>query len=66
MNKEKIIDIITDVENKPNKDLVSCLGVLENEFDKTKELIINLTRHLDTVEEYYVKISNEIENRKKI
>lgn len=66
MNKEKILDIVSDVENKSNKDLVLCLELLENEFNKTKELIINLTRHLDTVEEYYIKISNEIENRKKI
>ena len=31
--------------------------------DNTKELIIDLTRHLDSVEELYNKVNNEISKR---
>jgi uncharacterized membrane protein YgaE (UPF0421/DUF939 family) len=66
MEKEKIIEIINDVENKSNKDLLEISNILEVEFDKTKELIIDLTRHLDTVEKLYNTVANEIEKRTKI
>jgi len=39
---------------------------LQEEFEKTKQLIIDLTRHMDTVEIYYEKILKELENRKNI
>jgi uncharacterized membrane protein YgaE (UPF0421/DUF939 family) len=66
MEKDKIIEIINDVENKSNKDLLEISNILEVEFDKTKELIIDLTRHLDTVEKLYNTVANEIEKRTKI
>ena len=63
MDKNKIIEIVKDVENKSNKDLQTTLLELNNEFQKTKELIINLTRHLDSVEQLYNKVNDEIEKR---
>ena len=39
MDKEKLIQITSDVENKSNKDLTNTLSDLEVEFNKTKELI---------------------------
>ena len=66
MDKEKLIDIVKDVENKPNKDLLTALSLLNDEFEKTKNLIIDLTRHLDLVESHYNLINKEIENRTKI
>lgn len=66
MEKDKIFDIIENVENKSNKDLLVSSEFLQEEFEKTKQLIIDLTRHLDTIENYYNKISNELENRKRI
>lgn len=66
MDKEKLIDIVKDVENKSNKDLLTALSVLNDEFEKTKNLIIDLTRHLDLVESHYNLINKEIENRTKI
>jgi hypothetical protein len=65
MEKEKIIEIINDVENKSNKDLLATSEILEMEFNKTKELIIDLTRHLDTVEKLFDTVANEIEKRTK-
>lgn len=63
MDKEKIIDITKDVENRSNKDLFESLSFLSNEFEKTKQLIIDLTRHLDSIEILYNKVNNEIKNR---
>ena len=34
-----------------------------SEFEKTKELIINLTRHMEIVEDYYKTINEEIGKR---
>lgn len=65
MEKNKLIDIVTDVENKSNKDLFSALSLLNEEFEKTKQLIVDLTRHLDLVEEHYNLINKEIEKRTK-
>lgn len=63
MDKEKIIEIVKDVENKSNKDLTEVVNFLHEEFYKTKNLIIDLTRHLDTVEEMYNKTNSELEKR---
>lgn len=63
MDKEKLIQIASDVENKSNKDLSNTLSDLEVEFNKTKELIVNLTRHLDVVTEMYTKVDTELNKR---
>jgi hypothetical protein len=63
MEKNKILDIANDVENKSNKDLVVVINELHTEYEKTKELIINLTRHLDSVEILYNKVNEEIGKR---
>lgn len=63
MDRDKIIEIANDCENKPNKDLISARNVLIEEFEKTKQLIIDLTRHLDAVEGLYNKVNDEIKKR---
>jgi hypothetical protein len=63
MESEKLIEIANDVENKSNKDLTIVAEELSEEFEKTKELIIDLTRHLDGVESLYNKVNKEIEKR---
>lgn len=63
MDKDKIIDIVKNVKNKSNKDLIESRDILLIEFEKTKELIINLTRHLDSVQGDYEIINKEIGNR---
>jgi hypothetical protein len=66
MEKDKIIDIIDDVTNKSNKDLFTTLDQLSNEFENTKQLIIDLTRHLESIEDSYNKVNREIEKRTKV
>jgi len=63
MEKQKILDIVNDLENKSNKDLILVVNELYAEFYKTKELIIDLTRHLDGIEELYNKANKELEKR---
>jgi prefoldin subunit 5 len=63
MNKEKIMEIISDPDIKSNKDLNECIGILNDEFEKTKTLILSLTKHLDAVEDAYDKINKELSDR---
>lgn len=65
MDSKKIIDIANDVENKSNKDLFLALDELSEEFEKTKTLIINLTRHLESIEDLYNNVNKEILKRTK-
>lgn len=66
MDKDKILDIINDVPNKSNKDLMEVMDVLFNEHENTKQIIIDLTRHLDLIEESYNKIEKELDKRTKL
>lgn len=63
MDKEKIIEISNDVENKSNKDLFVVVNELYEEYEKTKELIISLTNHLENVETVYNNVNDEIAKR---
>jgi len=66
MEKDKIISVIDDVTNKSNKDLFTTLDQLSIEFENTKQLIIDLTKHLESIEYSYNVVNKEIEKRTKI
>lgn len=63
MNVDKILNIINNANIKSNKDLFEVKNILEEEHEKTKELIINLTRHLDSIEDLYDKLNKELIKR---
>lgn len=63
MDINKIIQICENAEDKSNKDLVTARDILMEEFDKTKDLIINLTNHLESVEVLYDKVNSELKKR---
>jgi hypothetical protein len=63
MDKNAIIDVVENVKNKSNKDLIESRDILLSEFEKTKKLIIDLTRHLESVESFYETINKEIGKR---
>lgn len=63
MEKEKILDIMSDVENKSNKDLFEVSDLLVEEHKNTKTLILDLINHLDAIEEYFDKVQKEINKR---
>lgn len=66
MDSEKLLEIAGDVENKSNNDLITVANELYEEFEKTKQLIIDLTRHMDGIESLYNKVNKEIEKRTKL
>lgn len=63
MDKTKIINIVNNVKDISNKDLIESRDELYHEFEKTKQLIIELTRHMEIVEKYYETINTEIGKR---
>lgn len=63
MDKDRLIEIAKDVKNKSNKDLFIVVNELYGEFEKTKQLIVDLTRHLESVETLYNEVNIEIEKR---
>ena len=63
MERDKVINIANNSENSSNKDLVEVRDFLIDEYTQTKDLIIDLTKHLDGVEELYNKVNNELEKR---
>ncbi len=60
---EKVVQIIKEYKSLPNKDLIYALDFLKEDFDRTKDNIINLTKHLDKLENSYNLISKEYQNR---
>jgi hypothetical protein len=63
MEKERLLEIAENVEEKSNKDLFLVVNELYDEFQNTKNLIVDLTRHLDSVEVLYNRVNKEIEKR---
>ncbi len=63
MEKDKLFEIAKDPKNKSNKDLFFVVNELYGEHEKTKNLIIDLTRHLESIEILYNDVNNEIEKR---
>lgn len=64
MDKEKILKILSDVENKSNKDLFEVEEILYKEHEKSKEIIVDLTKHMELIESLHNKVTKEIEKRK--
>ena len=56
--------ILKNYKDKTNKEILEEMVSLKEEFEKTKSLIFNLTHHLDSVENEYNKLNNEIKTRK--
>jgi len=63
MEIEKFKNIINDIENSPNKDLISVMDFINEDFIKTKNSIINLTHYLDNLEITYNRILKEYQKR---
>lgn len=63
MEKEEIVKIIKDLKEKPNSKIIGARDTLTKEYDKTKQLIVDLTHHLDAIELMYNKLNNELKNR---
>ena len=63
MDVNKLKDIIENAKHKSNKDLQLAKDELAIEFEKTKKLAIELTYHMQSVEDMFNIIDKEITKR---
>lgn len=61
----EILQIIKDYKNKSNKDLQIAMEFINEDFKVTKESLLKLTHHLDSLENTYNLIHKEYTNRTK-
>jgi len=61
--KDEVLEIIKDFKNRPNKDLMKALDLINQDFEYTKNTMFNLTTHLDKLEYTYNLILKEYNNR---
>ena len=62
-DREKVKEIIEDLKNCSNSELKFALDFLNADYDRTKDALIQLTKHLDGIEIIYNKILKENESR---
>lgn len=60
---EELTTIVKEVNNRPNSDLIKAMDFLREDFDQTKETIVQLTHHMDNIETMYDIIHKEFKNR---
>ncbi len=63
MDLKKVLEVSNEPSVKSNKDLEEGLKYLNEEFEKTKYSIVELTKHMDKIEKLYNNINDEIGNR---
>jgi hypothetical protein len=63
MDDNKALDILKNYKSSSNKELTEVMDFLNDDFEKTKDLIVKLTYHLDTTEEAYNKVFEEYKKR---
>jgi len=60
---EEFNEIVADIKNRGNNDLIKAMDFLTEDFDETKQMLIDLTYHLDNIELIYDKILKEYKFR---
>jgi hypothetical protein len=60
---ENIIKLSADLKNQPNSKLIEYMDMLTNDFETTKNNIINMTIYMDKVEELYNNLLKEYQSR---
>ena len=63
MDELKVLDILKNYNNSTNKELTETMDFLKEDFEKTKDLLIKLTYHLDSTENAYNKVFEEYKKR---
>ena len=63
ITSEEVLEILKDYKNSSNKDLEKTMDFLNEDFEKTKDLIIKLTKHLDSTKDSYYKLYEEFKKR---
>lgn len=63
MNKEEVLKILKNYKNSTNGDLEKVMDFLNEDFEKTKDVLIKLSEHLDITKDSYDKIYIEYKKR---
>ena len=63
INVEQVTQIIQEIDSRPNSDLTKVMDFLREDFDDTKDSVINLTKHMDNIERMYDLVHNEYKKR---
>ena len=63
ITSDEVLSILKDYRNSSNKDLEKTMDFLNEDFEKTKDLIIKLTNHLDSTKDSYNKLYEEHKKR---
>jgi hypothetical protein len=63
LDLENIKSQVSNLKNLPNNILISNMDILNKEFELTKSKIIELTYHLDKIEELYELMIKEHQTR---
>ena len=63
MEPKEVLEVLSDYKNCSNKQIVDVMDFLQNDFQKTKDLIVKLTKHLDVTEQSYNKVFDEYKKR---
>ena len=63
MEEKKVLEILKSYKNSSNKELSDVMDFLNEDFQKTKDLIVKLTYHLDSTEDAYNKVFEEYKKR---
>jgi len=63
--RDKINNIVNNLNDSSNSEIIYALDFLNIDFEQTKDAIVRMTKHLDTVEVVYDKLLKELENRTK-
>ena len=63
--RDKINNIVNNLNDSSNSEIVYALDYLNVDFEQTKDAIVRMTKHLDTVELVYNKLLKELKNRTK-
>jgi hypothetical protein len=56
-------EIISDIKNRGNGDLTKVMDFLNEDFEETKNLIVELSKHLDNIETLYDSVLKEYNSR---
>jgi len=60
---DNVIEFSKKLKEKSNVEITNTLDYLNNEFNFTKDIVINLTHKLDKIEELYTIILKEYNSR---
>jgi|694.fasta_scaffold02019_31 hypothetical protein len=59
----KIVEIITEYKVRPKKDLEFAMDFINEDFEKTKNVVLKMTKHLDKLETTYNSLLKEYNSR---